>query len=254
MNKMLTLGLFALAGACAAAPWGPDRPHVRDSLLAHVPDSEQTQITAARTQLLQLRDQLAASEADEKEADRLVEISQGIVASLQTRAATARDRIELARSHRTNADVEEARRQASELDAAVRLAQKQTRYQENLADLAEERIELLEARIQLAEAKVEFAKARAVSALDRPIADEIDVDAHRRVIGDLSREVEQERIDALVARERVDLQKKYIDEGRDDVPESLRLQRVQTIDSVFEAKAFERQDSDGDRDTRLPGA
>jgi len=246
MTKIPILGLFSLVGACAAAPWSSDRPHVRDGLLAHVPESEQAQITDARMRVLQLRDQLAAAKADEKEAEDLVEISQRNVDTLRTRASTAHEQIDHARAHRTNDDLEAARRNAEEVDSAVRFARKQTRYQENLEQLAEERIDLLQARIELAEAKVELAKAHAVSALDRPVAEEVDVDAHRRFIGDLSREVEQARIDALVARERVDLQKKYVDEGRDAVPAALLLQRVQPIDSVFEAKAFERQDGEGE--------
>ena len=248
--KLLGLGLFTLACSCATRPWGRERPHVNDSLLVHVPESEQTKITDARTRLLELRDQLAAAEADEREADRLVDLSRRNVDSLQVRASSARTQIGIARAHRTNEELEEARREADEVDAAVRFAINQTRYQENLAALADERIDLLQARIALAEAKVELAKARAVSELDRPAVEDVDVDAHRRSVADLSREVEQARIEALVARERVELQQKYVEEGREDVPEALRLQSVQAIDSVFEAKAFERHDADFDVDDR----
>lgn len=248
--KLLSVGLFTFASGCAASPWGTDRPHVQDSLLAHVSEGEQTKITEARTRLSELRDQLAAARADEREADRLVDLSRRNVDALQVRAAAARTQIGIAHEHRTNTDLDKARQEADEVEAAVRFAVNQARYQENLASLADERIDLLQARIQLAEARVELAKARAVSGLDRPAAAEVDVDAHRRSVADLSREVEQARIDALVARERLDLQKKYVEEGRDSVPEGLRLQSVQAIDSVFEAKAFERHEGDDDWDDR----
>ena len=249
--RIVCVGLFALVSACASAPWRTDRPHVDDSLLAHVPQSQQAEIRDARTRVMELRDQLAAAEADAQEADRLVEISRRNLDTLQARASTTRASIDHAREHRTNNELEEARREANEVDAAVRYATEQNRYQENVAALADERTDLLKARIELADAKVELAKARAVSRLDRPAVAEVEVFDHRRAVADLSRAVEQARIDALVARTRVDLQKRYVDEGREQVPEALRLATVQPIENVFEARAFERQDYDLVADDRI---
>jgi hypothetical protein len=240
--KLPCVGLFTLLAGCASAPWEPARPQVRDSLVAHVPERDQARITAARTRVVELRDQLAAAAADEREAERLIDLSQRNRDTLETRAATARSTVEYARTHRTNADLEQARRETEDVERAVRFAADQVRYQEHVEALAEERIELLERRIALAEAQVELTKARAVSALDRPVADEIDVAAHERAVAELTREVEQARIEAQVARQRVELQKQLVDERQDGVAEALRLQTVQPVESLFEARAFERHE------------
>ena len=247
-TKLLSIALLTSTFGCAGAPWDDSRPTVRDSLLAYVPESEQANIAEARTHLAQLREELAAARNDEAEAERLVDIADRNVDSLESRLGTAREQIDYARAHGTNEDLEHARQQADELASAVRLARTQKRYQEDLEDLGEERVDLLQSRIDLAAAKLELAKARAVRDLDRPAVEDVDVDDHRHAVDDLAQDVETARIDALVARHRVELQQEFVQRNQEGVPDALRLQTVQPIEAIFEAKAYASQPGDGASD------
>lgn len=231
--------LLACTLGCQSTDWDGSPP-VEDSWLAYVSDEDrQQQMDEARQRQDRLNQQLAAARSDLAESDSLLGLAESHLDALRVQLDRARDRIDHVRRFGTNTEFDAAQQRRDEIEAAVRLAESKASYYQAMQDLARERVTLLDLRADLADARLELAKARAVSELDRPVAEEIDVDDHRHTVRSLADRVEQARIDALVARELVKLRKEFVERKTSDVPQPLRTQEVEPIDAVFDAKAYE---------------
>lgn len=229
---------------------------VQESLLTHLSDSQQQRLTEARQRRDDLQAKRAAAQNDLKEANNLVEMAHRDYTALRARLGSAGEQIDYSREFRTNDALDDAQQHRDQIEDAVRLASAQLNYNEGLRTLAQSRIELLDKQIALADARYELAKAKAVHSLDRPAAEKVDVDTHRYAVEELADSVEAARIDALVARRRVELTEKFVAENADHVPEALRLRGIEPVQKVFDSDAFEehRVELDGDEVAPMPAS
>ena len=238
--RTFTLCLFLCLFGCQSTSRN-EPPMVKGGLLAYVPESGQKSIEQARHRRGELNEQLAAAHRDRAEAESHLELSRANLKALRLKVSEARDRAKHARRFGSNSEFDAAQTNRDEVEAAVRLADARLAYYEVLRDLADRRIDLLGARVTLADARFELAKARAVSGLDRPVAEQVDVDDHRHAVEHFADEVERARIEALVARERVRLRSTFAESCVDGVPEGLQFGRIEPMASLFRSDAYDSQ-------------
>lgn len=251
-SPIFLAGAVALLCACESTRSDYDPGEIDRGHLAYVPESGQREIEDARGTLGEYREQLAAAKRDRAEVKSLESLAEQDLEVIAERVEEARQQVEHSRKFENNEAYSEAQDQLNKATEARVFAKSKKKYYEDMSDFAVARLELLEARIDLAEGRVDMAKAKAISELDRPIAREVKVEEYRERVKVLENEVDHRSIEARVARHRVELTADLVAETRKEVPASYRLNEIQLLDQVFEAKAFdelgvrERQNQTGD--------
>jgi hypothetical protein len=208
---------------------------VGDGLLAYVPQEQQEEIEDARRRRGEIVDQIAVARRDLSEVESFQRLADENLGTLASRAKEARLRVKHARQYDSTDEMDTAQIRRDELEAAKRLQEAKAAYYDDLEELAKQRIELLKRQANLWDARLELEKAEAVSELDRPAAKEVDVGEHRCEVNRLADQVEQARIETLVARERAKLRRTFVEQRAEAVPESLQLEPIEPADSVFKA-------------------
>lgn len=249
---ILLSGIAAVAFGCQSTGSRGNPPIVRDRLLAYVPEAQQENVHEARRRQNELQEQLSAAKNDLAEVDSLLNISREDIDVMRQRMQKARDQVDHTRQFGTDQEFQQAQTNLDQVEEALRYAQSQRKYNEDMREYANRRIDLLQERIELAEARLELAKARAVSTLDRPVVDDIDVDEHRYAVEREADDVENARIEALAARERLRLRHDFVQQSSGRVSEALRLRPVEPMDRVFEADAFEDRQVELSEDEMRP--
>lgn len=213
---------------------------VPDSLLAYVPQSGQTHIEEARQRRGEVMEQKAIAMRDENEVESYLQLAQEDLEVLQLRYEEASKQVAHVKQFGSNEELEAAERRRDEVDNAVRLARAKVDYYEDLTKLGEVRVAWIEKRAELADARYQLAKAKAVSELDRPVAENVDLGDLRSEVAQLEDEVQRAAMEVEVARQRAELQSEFVAERQDGVPEGFRMNEIAKADDVFSAEFVDR--------------
>jgi hypothetical protein len=249
------LVLLACSSACKStrSRLAPPPPAVDTGLLAHVPEPEQARIEEARARHAEAREDLAAAQRELAQVSSQLDLAESERASARSRLTDARTACKHARQFGSNEDFANAQSRREEAEAAVRYAAARVDYYEDGKELAERRVDLMEERVDLAAARLELAKARAISELDRPVAADVDVDDYRHAVSAAADDVENARIEALVARERVKLRADFLGHRAEAVPEPLRTPPATSMQKMLESNAYEATEDRLGEDEMKPG-
>jgi hypothetical protein len=247
MESLRTLtccvGCLVLLAGCQT-----DRDSVRQkeaSLLAYVPESEQEEIQRLQRERAELDERLAAVRADVDRVQSLYELAEQNADALHARVVEARQRVQHARQFGDNDELRGAQERRDQLEDAEKLQRSKVAYYEDLVELAQRRLDLAQKRAALADVEVQVATAEVVQNLDRPAAKTVDADAQRDRRQQLAQEVDDARIEALVAHRRAELRSELITGEASDVPDNLRFEPIAELDGVFPTDVFAGMDDLG---------
>lgn len=254
IRTVLCAGTIALLCSCRSThTYMLEHDHAE--LLAYVPEDERSDIEKAREQRAEIASRLAAARRDLAEVESLQELAEANVDATETRLDEAIERVTHARRYDDADELREAEQRREEFHQAMRLHEAKAAYYDDLRELAERRVDLVEARMRLWDVRVELQTAEAVSRLDRPAARDVDVAAHRIAAERVAADVEEKRLETLVARHRADLRSEFVKRCSEGVTEALRMQPLEKPDAVFATKVAENEVTkfELDRDRRDDG-
>jgi hypothetical protein len=230
----ITSLLLCLTASCASAPWESGGPDPVDSgLLTYVPESQRAPIEEARAHRGEAQEDLAIARRDLQQAGSRVDLSERDSDALEERLDEAQAQVEHAHEYGTQAEYQTAQDRVESAQRAVSLAHAKTRYYEDIQEYAERVVDMEEQTLELAQARVQLSEAEAISALDRPAAQGVDVAAYREHVRELEDEVAMARIEVRAARERMGLRREFFDDRAQAVPASFRLNDPEPIDEML---------------------
>ena len=234
MRRGTLLTTLLLLTSCSSMPWQDDDPRpVEAGLLAYVPESGKQEIQQARAQRAQVREDLAISKRDLEQVESRVSLAENDLDVLESRREEAEDQVEHARKYGTQEELQKAEERLQTTQAAVRLASTKVRYYEDLEQLAGQVVELQEARLELASARIEAAEAEAIATLDRPAAQDVDLNAYRERVRRLEDQVAMHQVEARATRMKVDLRREFLDDRAQAVPASFRMNEPEAVDELL---------------------
>jgi hypothetical protein len=224
MNPKLAFVLvsvfFVALPACHSSASAPDLSyHVEDSMLANVPDGDRGDIEDARKATLSANDEWAAAKARVERAQQKLHLAQQDLDVAKSRSDRADAAIELAQNGTTE-DLEKARQEKKDATALVNAAKTRIDLRQQQIQHAQAYLDYKQKQLALAQANAELAKARAVSKLDRPRAQSIDVAKFEKQVRDTQEAVDVAKVRTDAARKEVQVAQEHYDREVKAVPAS----------------------------------
>lgn len=228
------LTLVAAAG-CQTTPaeWFEGAPTVDAAHLEHVSSADREDIQAARAAESTASDHLSYAKRDFEETKKALNAA-------EQRFEIARQEVEAAELQVAQAETgtDEAKAEAQEdLEGAQtyrRVAEANFNYLRSVVKARAEDIQLAEIEHDVARARTELIKARAVAKLDRPEAQEIDVQRFQEYLDGLEETRNVAQVDSEAAWSKADLQLATTRERAKILPASFEVEIKE-----FEPKRYE---------------
>ena len=253
MNRGIILTCTLLfAGSCNTLRTD-DPGQIEAGLLAYVPENDRAQIQESRNRRAQATEDLRIAESGVEQVKARRELADHDLDVVRKRVKEAEDSTDYVRKYGNAQELEAARRRREESNIALRFANAKIHYYEDLGSLADELVALHEARVELAEATVKLEEARAVSQLDRPAAQEIDVQIYEGRVYELQDRVSMKTVDARTARVQVGLRQEFLDERARAVPASFRLNAIDAPETILALPDFENGQWDSNNEPNRRG-
>lgn len=253
MRRATTTTMLLILSSCSSMPWNHDAARPVDAgLLVYVPESEKQGIQEARATRAQVSEDLAVAQRDAEQAASRLDIAKNDAGVIEDRVDEAQDQVDHAKAYGTQDALAAAQQNLADTQAAARLARTRVDYYEDLETLADRMVDLEQARLDLATARVNLSEAQAISRLDRPATQDVDVASYRETVRQLEDEVATAQVEARAARTRVDLRHDLLANRAQAVPASFRTNEPEPADDVLSLELLGDESSwEGDRDRSI---
>jgi hypothetical protein len=218
ITRYLPLAAIVLVGCQSSMfrgqSYDPSNPRVEDRVFVHVPESQRQAVTEARSERSQMEDTLTVAQRDlevERQRVRGARVQRDLA---KESVDAARTSYEVAKGSNEAVREREMRNADQDIERALtrwHSAQAQVSYHEARLAKIEAEIKIARLRVDLAESRIELAKAKAVSELDRPAADRVEIIDFENRVEENELRIAMAEVDVAAWEEKLRLQQEVLD-------------------------------------------